>query len=533
MMDRRKFIQATVVLAGAGKLLSSCSGSTKVGGKIIGASAHIGHLVRDHKPGPPSEIMRKETVIIGGGVSGLSAARRLHMEGKDFLLLDLEKATGGNASWGSNNISPYPWGAHYVPLPNNDLTEYLQFLQSCGVITGRDENGLPIYNEEHLCFDPEERLYINGRWQEGLVPNFGVPSDDLLQIKRFLDTMEQYRQQKGSDHLDAFAIPVNRSSRDEAFTALDKITMKEWMEANGFRSAYLHEYVNYCTRDDFGTPLHKVSAWAGIHYFASRKGKGGNAGRSDVLTWPEGNGWLVRQLQQGFEAKTKTGCVALAVKDSGSGVMVDFMDVERRQVIRVEADHCIVAIPQFVASRILGDHERMEMVKQLQYVPWMVANLTVDKLEERSGAAPSWDNVIHGAKGLGYVDATHQQLKQHHVQRNLTCYLPLTEGSVADERKAAQARTHEEWMKMIVDELRPVHPNIERSLREVNVMVWGHSMAQPLPGIIHGALRPKLSASIGGRIHFAHTDLAGISIFEEGFYQGWIAANKILQHATA
>lgn len=528
MMHRRRFIQASLLLAGPARWLSSCKGKKPIGGKIVGASAGIGHLVRDRRFGAPSEVIKKQTMIVGGGVSGLSAARQLHSSGRDFLLLDLEKNMGGNAAYGSNSISPFPWGAHYVPLPNNTLTEYLDFLRSCGVIVGEDEKGEPIYREEYLCFTPEDRLYINGRWQEGLIPHFGVPQEEQRQIQNFLSLMEGFRHAKGSDDRDAFALPVDASSKDEEFTKLDRITMKEWLASKGLTSPSLHWYVNYCTRDDFGTPLDKVSAWAGIHYFASRKGRAANAERHDLLTWPQGNGWLTEQLQEGWKEKMQNDCLAVSVRYVDDKVLVDYLDIKKDKLVRVEADHCILAIPQFVAARLLGDAERIERAKSLHYVPWMVANLSVDKLQERSGAPPSWDNVLYKGKGLGYVDATHQLLQQHTGARNLTYYLPLTEGSIAEERKAAQQRTHEEWVQMILDDLLPVHPNLSSSLREVNVMIWGHSMPQPLPGMIHGGLRPQLSASINNHIHFAHTDLAGVSIFEEGFYQGLNAAKKIL-----
>ena len=58
-------------------------------------------------------------------------------------------------------------------------------------------------------------------------------------------------------------------------------------------------------------------------------------------------------------------------------------------------------------------------------------------------------------------------------------------------------------------------------------------MAQPLPGIVHGSLRQELGASIDNNIHFAHTDLAGVSLFEEGFYQGLQAAKKVQQNLAS
>ncbi|HVF97487.1 MAG TPA: FAD-dependent oxidoreductase, partial [Flavisolibacter sp.] len=302
-MKRRTFIQSTA-LAGLAAALPSCKSRPKIKGAIRGASAPVGHLLRDKTFGEPSSVSGNKVVIVGAGISGLSAAYHLKKAGvEDFVLLDLEDNAGGNAAYGSNSTSAYPLGAHYIPLPNNSLVEYLDFLKEAGVITGYNPEGLPVYNELFLCFDPEERLYINGQWQEGLVPQFGVPEPEKVQIKNFLLQMDDYRHKIGKDGREAFALPVDTSSGDEALLQLDRQTMKEWLLQEGFSSAYLHGYVNYCTRDDFGTSYDTVSAWAGIHYFACRKGKGANAVHSDVLTWPEGNGWLVQQLEK--EIKTK------------------------------------------------------------------------------------------------------------------------------------------------------------------------------------------------------------------------------------
>ncbi len=528
-MKRRKFIQGLAAFTSLTGFAASCKKKTAVRGTIIGSSAQVGHLLRDNKFSEPADITAKDVVIIGGGVSGLSAARALQNSGiSDFTLLDLEQQVGGNAASGSNAVSAYPWGAHYVPIPNNSLTEYINFLKESGVITGMDEKGLPVYNEYYLCFDPQERLYINGHWQEGLVPHFGVPDQEKNEIERFLILMDGFREAVGKDGKDAFALPVNDSTKDEDFTQLDRITMKQWLQQKGFNSSYLQRYIDYCTRDDFGTPFDLVSAWAGIHYFASRKGKAANAGHSDVLTWPEGNGWLVQQLQKRIKNNIQTNALAVALKPTADGVIIHYFDVATRQLKGIKAKQCILAIPQFVTCRLLNDAERSAKVKaHLHYAPWMVANLTVSNLEERSGAPLSWDNVLYDSQSLGYVEATHEALQAHLPKRNLTYYLPLTKGTPAAERIAAQSKTHAQWVEQIVADLKVIHPNIGEALEEVNIMLWGHAMAQPLPGLIHGPLRAELSAPVYNRIHFAHTDLAGASLFEEAFYQGLHAAKKV------
>lgn len=533
-MHRREFIQlGSALAAGASLLPMGCKNSKVIPGEMVGASASIGHLLRDGAlDGPPVHTEQVEVVIVGGGISGLSAARQLHRNGiTNMKLLELEKQVGGNTTSGSNEVSAYPWGAHYVPIANNSLTAYLSFLEECGVITGYNETGLPVYNDYHLCSDPQERLYINGNWQGGLVPGPGLPDVDKADINRFLDQMNLYRQAKGGDGRDAFAIPVDCSSKEDTYTALDKLTMKQWMKQEGYKSEYLYWYVNYCTRDDFGTVVDEISAWAGIHYFASRKGLAANAVNSDVLTWPAGNGWLASHLSRNIKHSIHSSALVVKVVPVKDGVTVHYYDVAMKQLKAVIAKQCILAVPQFVAARLLpGAAERVRLVHSCyRYTPWMVANITVGELDERAGAPLSWDNVIYNSASLGYADATHQDVRLLKPRRVLTYYYPLTEGETTEARKKAQQRTHAQWVGMIMDDLKVVHPDIENKVERIDVMIWGHAMAQPLPDMIHGGVREVLQQSINEVIHFAHSDLAGISIFEEAFYQGIHAADKIIK----
>ncbi|GAA4331850.1 NAD(P)/FAD-dependent oxidoreductase [Flaviaesturariibacter amylovorans] len=532
-MDRRHFLQLSLALAG----LSACGGKERprpVPGAIVGANAAVGHLLRDERQPPHSDDFRRTGIlIVGAGVAGLSAARHLERAGyHDFKVLDLEDVAGGNSRSGSNAISPFPWGAHYVPTPNNDLTEYLQFLREADVVTGFDALQRPVYNEYHLCFDPQERLFLNGRWQEGLVPQFGLPAADLREIDRFLARMDEFRKAIGSDGRPAFAIPVDASSRDARYTGLDRITFRKWMEEAGFRSPYVHWYADYCTRDDFGARHDVVSAWAGIHYFAARKGAGANAAQGDVLTWPNGNAFLVDALRKGIEDRILTGHVALHLRTAGKGVTVDVLDVKKNASMHYGADHCLLAIPQFAAAHLMRDHSRRDRARQaLHYTPWMVANLQVRDLPERPGVGSCWDNVLYDSPSLGYVDATHQLIRERSPLRNLTYYLPLTEGAPEAARRAARGHDHAHWAETVLRDLEPVHPGIRKHVERLDVLLWGHAMAQPLPGLLHGPLRAELALSPHPCVHFAHSDLAGISIFEEAFYQGLGAAKKILAHA--
>lgn len=530
-MDRRDFIKITGTLTGFSLLAEACQVKAKnPTGATIGASHHIGHLLRDKKFDQHSESKIVEVVIVGGGISGLNAARHLAKNGvKNLVVIDLEKEVGGNARCGENKISKFPWGAHYIPLPNNDLKEYLEFLEEIEVIVAWSAEGLPIYNEFYLCHDPEERLYINGMWQEGLVPKFGLNKSEEQQIQAFLSFVQQCRYALGEDGKPAFAIPVDDSSADMSFRKWDTISMKDFLLDNSWDSPALHWYVNYCTRDDFGTNYDEVSAWFGIHYFAARKGKAANAHYADVLTWEEGNGFLANHLKKDLHILNNALVSSVELKENG--VVINYYDVQTHQVHCIIAQHCILATPQFVSARLLQDSLRQNDVRNnFKYAPWLVANLTVRALEERSGMAPCWDNVIYGSPALGYVDATHQQTQQHKSKRVLTYYWPLTHLAVDEARKEALSLKHEDWVPRILKDSQKVHPNIIQATENIDIMIWGHAMAQPLKGTLENKSRKALAKSIENRIHFAHTDLAGISIFEEAFYQGLNAAKKVLSN---
>src|SRR6185295_17461810 len=104
---------------------------------------------------------------------------------------------------------------------------------------------------------------------------------------------------------DAFAIPTARARWSDALAALDRVTFAAWLDAQQLDAPALRWYLDYCCRDDYGAGSAQVSAWAGLHYFASRHGfraPGDELQPSDggegVLTWPEGNTWLAERLAE-------------------------------------------------------------------------------------------------------------------------------------------------------------------------------------------------------------------------------------------
>jgi hypothetical protein len=87
----------------------------------------------------------------------------------------------------------------------------------------------------------------------------------------------------------------------------------------------------------------------------------------------------------------------------------------------------------------------------------------------------------------------------------------------------------------VLTELEKAHPHIREQVETLDTWLWGHGMVRPMVGFIWGEEKRAAAQPIQNQIHFAHSDLSGISVFEEAFYQGLRAAQQILnsKHAVS
>ena len=191
-------ITRRALLGSAALPLLACGEPPQATGALIGASAARGHLLQAGRSWPPAvPAGRVRVLIAGGGVAGLAAARALRQRGiDDFALLELEDEAGGNSRGGEIGGIACPLGAHYLPVPGDDAREVQDLLQELGLrqrVAGRWT-----YDERHLCHAPQERLFIDGQWQDGLLPLQGVGQTTLQQYRRFAGLVEQAGRQAHS-----------------------------------------------------------------------------------------------------------------------------------------------------------------------------------------------------------------------------------------------------------------------------------------------------------------------------------------------
>ena len=167
-----------------------------------------------------------------------------------------------------------------------------------------------------------------------------------------------------------------------------------------------------------------------------------------MLTWPEGNAWLVERLA----APLAIGCTAGAHRAARQRRAARR---RRRRVEREREQH----VERWSARAGRARAAAVRRARLLETPPaalargrradcatrrgWSPTCISTSRSHDRPGAPPAWDNVIYGSAALGYVDAMHQSLRPHAGPTVLTAYWALggdTPAQAIEQRRRLLAR---------------------------------------------------------------------------------------------
>ena len=538
-------------------------------GGWVGAALDRGHrLLSDAPPpGAAGPLRRCAVAVLGAGVAGLAAARALRHAGVDDLrVFELEDDAGGNARGHVIQGLRCPLGAHYLPIPPREARAVSAFLHELGLL--HTVHGRTVADERHLCHALQERLWTGQAWVEGLLPPAAPGSATEAAYRDFSHLVALAGRQA------RFAVPSVEVPTSAALQALDGESFAHWLARHGLHDPALRWYLDYACRDDYGAGLETVSAWAGLHYFASRHGfaapgeeparAGSEAAPEGVFTWPEGNAWLTRRLAAPLADRLHLGGLVERVQPGRHEVALWVRDGAGSRQHWV-AREVVVALPLHVARRVLqaAPSALDPAARALDPAPWLVANLLLREPPiDRPGAPPAWDSVVLESSAdspglaspedparlaLGYVDAGHQGVRGRASPVVLSAYWAFGQpdrGRTAAWRVKLRDEPWQVWAQRVVAHLARVHPDLPALVQQVDLMRYGHAMAVPAPGVrSHPALQALRQASAAGpgqgsrhavlqgpagteRLHFAHADLAGYSVFEEAFTLGDAAGRQ-------
>lgn len=515
---------------GAPLAMAACSSSAPKfpDGEIVGQNVDLGHLLRDGRnfEVPAANWQDIKVAIVGGGVAGLSAAWKFAKgDFHDFVLLELEKEVGGTSQSGTGAPVSYPWGAHYLPVPFQENAELISLLDEMSLLEGQVSGDRWQVKEQFLCREPEERVFYKGRWYDGLYLHPGESEEDKRQFSEFQKQIDYWVNWRDGVGRRAFVVPVANCSNDPVVTELDRISFGHWLRQNAFTSERLIWYCDYACRDDYGLKLDQTSAWAGLFYFCSRVRKSGDESQQ-FITFPEGNGRFVNHLFDRVKEKVRKSHAVVSIVPTGDGVDVVSFDGNGLRGFRCEK--VIFASPMFTAPYVIRGfaEEAPFAANEFQHNAWFVANLFLKDRPSPRFARDfplSWDNVLYESPSLGYVNATHQKGIDY-GPTVLTYYYPMCHEP--DGRTKLFNYSWRELADVCLSDIARAHPDIYDLCDRLDIMRWGHAMISPRPNFIWSGIREKAMRS-WRNIHFAHTDLSGIALFEEAFYHGLRAAGEI------
>ena len=490
----------------------------------------MGHLLRDGKLSvEPKKHYQCDTLILGSGAAGLSALWYLAKHGhRDILLAEGFEPDGNNAAYRFSDSLIAPRGAHYLAMPSKESSQIHDMLRDFDILQADGS-----YRETDLVHAPEARLFYGQMWQADLLP------EDDDDSRRFFALIGRLKNAYGSDGKKIFAIPIALSSQDTQWRALDKLTFAQWLNQEHYQSPTLRWYLDYCCRDDYGQGIGQVSAFAGLHYFASRNSA------DTVLTWPQGLAYLSAKLREKSSLQTlhswpseniirlsqpaSVGATAVKIREHSDGVDVLLYDHASSETYAVTARHVISAMPLMVAARII-DTPQQYGLHTPEYAPWLVANFVLNRFPQEQGNSElAWDNVVYGSPSLGYVVATHQHIRVAKPEHTIfTAYTALNHDTPQNIRRWLQEADDQALLDMAAQDLLSVYgKSFWQHVGHIDLTLRGHAMSVPKVGYLDDenllALRQHHS-----KLLFAHSDLSGYSVFEEAAYWGIEAAKKVL-----
>ena len=461
----------------------------------------FGHsLIEGHSflPGPEA---RTNTLIVGGGVSGMTAAYQLR--NNDFILCELSNQLGGTSTAFQVNGSYYSQGAHYdLGYPANYGAEGINLLKDLNLIE---------YNEFKQLWDFTDRQFMINKNVESRSYENGSIREDILRDsdtkKRFISLVQQYRND--------MIMPTRLIKPEYHF--LNDISFSEFLNTALDPGTSFLRGMDYHMRDDYGGSSDRVSALAGIHYFQCRPYY---IKPIEVFSPPQGNFYFIQKLTHEIPPeRIKTGQLVYHIRRTGDKFRVDVLDRNEKKILHYLARNIIYAGNKHTLKYTFP--QDYPLFEKLSYAPWAVMNIL---LKEDLPGDRFWQNEIlsNHPSLIGFVDSG-AQYTEVGAPPVLTAYFCL---DPADRAQLAEIDKNKEVFCNQVIELISEYfgLKLENFIREIYIRIYGHAMPIPVPGYL---LKDQNDSRSFENFVYAGVDNHRLPLFFEAVDSGIQAARMI------
>ena len=493
--DFIKFVVAGAVTAGCPIDLSLVTAQTADSQKshaaeVDGEDNRICHQVRDKGSSfftRPAASARHDVVIVGGGVSGLTAAYRLQHH--DFLLLEKEPHWGGNAYATEYEGSTYATGSAFLA---KDEYAY-SFAQEIGLPL------LPVNSPDASIIRGE---LVPDTWGDGLdkLPYPPAVREGFKKFKKEMLTIDVEKQSK-----ELYEKPLSDFLKDYP----DEL--KQWWDNFG--------------PSNWGAASEATAAAVAIEALQEMSGE---SRTDDRYTWPGGLGAITKKLadilQPKYKDRMQASATIVAVVPGKEEVQVTYM--LGGELKTVAAKVVIMATPKFITRRIVEGlpDKQIDAMQQIRYIPYPVVNLIFDKPVFNHG----YDTWCPGNSFTDFIVADWVIRKQTGYQQKfniLSCYTPLKE----EERSHLLNETGARRIAAdVLSDFQKLMPSMNVDPVEVHIYRRGHPLYMSTPGL-YTQVQPLVRQPMD-RVFFANTDSEGPESTTNG---GILAAQRAVKEVEA
>jgi monoamine oxidase len=443
-------------------------------------------------PFPPEAAEHWEVVVVGAGLSGLTAA--YHLRDRGVLLLEANEVPGGVCRRGSYQGLDYPAGSAYFYYPGEPSWE-----------AWYRELGLPL--ADSLVTAPVSALFYQDLWypdcfsREGLqsLPLPGNAISGLLNLAEKLAAWEEVWDPLGSEVLPD--------------PELDRITLAQYLEQEqGLPPQVTQILTPYC-RSCLGAGPEAVSAWAGLFFLMSEFSE-----KARSAAFPGGNAMIAQALVQSLSHPPRYGQILTRLEPSPQGVDLLVWDSRDNRGYRVQAGVVILAVGKFAARHILPTQAgwNLEMFTRFRYSSYVVAALC----GHLSLESPGYENWVVGEEHLSDFIMSPRSPRSGEA-RVMTVFAPQP---YPQGREALRRAQPEDKAKELLTTVERLFPGTGREVEEIRLHRFGHAQIVAYPGFLT-ALKGNM-APVQGRIILANSDLEGLPCIEAAIVQGQKAAQR-------
>lgn len=499
-ITRRYFMQLSA-LSAAG-LVIGCGRSKKPRYHFpvsIHSDYNAGHMLMKTATWPVSSEISTDVAIVGGGISGLSAAASLEGK-KEYLLFELSDTLGGTSSAGRYAGISFSQGAHYdLAYPQHYGQQTLHLLNKLRVIEFNNKNKLWEFTDKKYLIEKnwQEQCRVGNELHDGVLPNTSETEKFASLLKPFEGRM---------------TMPLRLL--DKELLPLDSITFRQYLNKHINLTSALIQAIDYQMHDDYGGGIDKVSALAGIHYYTCRPYSTKNI---ELFSPPQGNYYFIQKLYNQLNNKRLLLNHLLSGAEEKNGeVNLEVIDVANHRKKRVKAKQLIYAGKKHALKYI--QPELYSPFSRIQYAPWVCINFILQNRFDHQGL---WQNEWMGKRNhfMGFVDSDAQFINTTDY-RVFTAYfcLPATARSMLHNNEKLEALAYE-TIELINEYYNTdLTPLVEKAF----VHAMGHAM--PVPAI--GYLATKVTDT--PTVKFAGVDNYRLPLLFEAIDSGITAAGNVL-----